>query len=130
MSKRILSLILALCMVGILCSFAHAEGVASLLHPYEETVQVTIMGIDEKDNAVVYDSSKHDRASANENAWIDAYKDLLNIEVTRIRRHRSAERQPEHDDGQRRAAGYHDREQGNVLCAGREWRAARCESRF
>ena len=84
MSKRILSLILALCMVGILCSFAHAEGVASLLHPYEETVQVTIMGIDEKDNAVVYDSSKHDRASANENAWIDAYRDLLNIEVTRI----------------------------------------------
>ena len=84
MSKRVLCLILALCMVGTLCSFAHAENVASLLHPYEETVQVTIMGTDEKDNAVVYDSSKHDRASANENAWIDAYKDLLNIEVTRI----------------------------------------------
>ena len=84
MSKRVLCLILALCMVGILCSFAHAEGIASLLHPYEETVQVTIMGTDEKDNATVYDSSKHDRASANENAWIDAYRDLLNIEVTRI----------------------------------------------
>lgn len=84
MSKRVLCLILALCMVGTLCSFAHAESVASLLHPYEETVQVTIMGTDEKDNATVYDSSKHDRASANENAWIDAYRDLLNIEVTRI----------------------------------------------
>ena len=31
------------------------------------------MGVDEKDSATIFDSSKHDRASANENAWIDAY---------------------------------------------------------
>jgi len=83
MTKRFLSLMAALCLLLTLAPAAVAEE-APVFNAYEETVSVTIMGKDEKDSATVYDSSKPDRASANENAWIDAYKKYLNIDVTRI----------------------------------------------
>ena len=83
MKKRILSLMAAVCLLLSLLPAAMAEE-TPVFNAYDETVSVTIMGRDEKDSATVYDSSKPDRASANENAWIDAYKKYLNIDVTRI----------------------------------------------
>lgn len=79
--KKILALLLMLAML-LSCSVAFAE--APTFNAYDEPVTITIMGVDEKDTATVYDSSKPDRASANENAWIDAYKQYLNIDVERI----------------------------------------------
>lgn len=83
MKKRILAILMAVCLLLSLAPMAMADTL-DLFNPYEETVTVTIMGTDEKDSATVYDSSKPDRASANENAWIDAYKEFLNVDVKRI----------------------------------------------
>ena len=83
--KKLICALLALIMVlscGA-CALAESE-VYQHIHPYEQTVFVTIMGTDDKDSVTVYDTSKPDRASANENAWIDAYKNYLNIDVKRI----------------------------------------------
>lgn len=79
--KKILALLLMLAML-LSCSVAFAE--APTFNAYDEPVTITIMGIDEKDSATVYDSSLPDRASANQNLWIDAYKQYLNIDVERI----------------------------------------------
>lgn len=79
--KKALAMLL---MLGLLLSYGMAGAEAPTFNAYEETVKVTIMGIDGKDSATVFDSSKPDRASANENAWIDAYMQYLNIDVERI----------------------------------------------
>lgn len=80
--KKVLALILTLSLL-LACGLARADQ-APVFNAYDETVSITVMGVDEKDNATIFDSSKHDRASANENAWIDAYKNYLNIDVKRI----------------------------------------------
>ena len=80
MKKTLLVLVLAFALL--VSSFAMAE--ERVFQKYDEPVQVTIMGIDEKDSACVFDSSVHAWAGVNENCWIDAYKDYLNVEVTRI----------------------------------------------
>lgn len=80
MKKTLLVLMLAFALL--VSSFAMAE--ERVFQKYDEPVQVTIMGIDEKDSACVFDSSVHAWAGVNENCWIDAYKDYLNVEVTRI----------------------------------------------
>ena len=80
--KKVLALILTLSLL-LACGLARADQ-APVFNAYDETVTITVMGVDEKDSATIYDSSKHDRASANENAWIDAYKNYLNIDVKRI----------------------------------------------
>ena len=80
--KKVLALILTLSLL-LACGLARADQ-APVFNAYDETVSITVMGVDEKDSATIFDSSKHDRASANENAWIDAYKNYLNIDVKRI----------------------------------------------
>lgn len=50
---------------------------------YEETIKISVLSQDSKDNATEYDSSNPARKSASENAWIDGYKEYLNIEVDR-----------------------------------------------
>ena len=85
MKRKILAVLLAAAMLIAVVPAALAEdGPEPYMHPYDEPLAVTIMGTDEKDSATTYDSSKPDRASANQNAWIDAYKQYLNIDVTRI----------------------------------------------
>ena len=85
MKRKILAVLLAAVMLIAVVPAALAEdGPEPYMHPYDEPLAVTIMGTDEKDSATTYDSSKPDRASANQNAWIDAYKQYLNIDVTRI----------------------------------------------
>ncbi len=84
MKKRLGALMLALVLMLTLLPAAFAEDALPTFNAYDETVAVTIMGVDEKDTATTYDSSKADRASANKNAWIDSYKEFLNVEVTRI----------------------------------------------
>lgn len=79
--KKTLALLLMLTML-LSCGVVYAEVPA--FNAYDEPVSITVMGTDEKDSAIVYDSSKPDRASANQNLWIDAYKQYLNIDVERI----------------------------------------------
>lgn len=84
MKRRLSALILALVLLLTMLPVATAEAEYPTFNAYDEPVSITIFGTDEKDTATVYDSTKPDRASANENAWIDAYKEFLNIDVTRI----------------------------------------------
>lgn len=84
MKKRLSTLALVLALLLTMLPAAIAEDEVPVFNAYDETVAITIMGVDEKDTATTYDSSMPDRASANENAWIDAYKEYLNIDVTRI----------------------------------------------
>ncbi len=73
---RFLSMLLLVALL--LCSAALAE---EDYHPFAETVDVSILGTV---NAVcVYDSANPARESANVNEWINAYKEYLNIDVTR-----------------------------------------------
>lgn len=81
LSAFILTLILLLTMLPVAVA---QEAEYPTFNAYEETVSVSIMSTDPKDSATTYDSTKPDRASANENAWIDSYKEFLNIDVERI----------------------------------------------
>ena len=81
MKKHMIAIAL---MIAILMMIPGTLAEGPTFNAYEETVSVSIMGVDEKDSITVYDSTKPDRASANENAWIDAYMNYLNIDVTRI----------------------------------------------
>ena len=75
--SRLAAMILALMM---LLSSAVAEGT---FFPYDEPVDVTVLAKMENVATLTYDSNNPARASANQNEWINAYKDYLNINVKR-----------------------------------------------
>ena len=81
--KKLLALSLALVMLCLTVSACFAEA-EDPYGRYDEPVHITILSTDFKTGTTAYDSSDPTRKSAEENAWIQAYKDYLNIEVERI----------------------------------------------
>ena len=81
--KKWTALLLAAVMLLTLLPLAFAEE-ADPFGKYAEPVSIGILTKDFKTGTTPYDSSNPARRSASENAWIDAYKSYLNIDVDRI----------------------------------------------
>lgn len=75
---RLLSLLMVLLMLPVISWAEEADPYGK----YEDTVELTFLGTDRGNKK--YDSTIPARKSAQENAWIDAYKEYLNIDLERI----------------------------------------------
>ena len=80
--KKLVTMILAMMLLCTSMIPAMAEN-TDPYGKYAEPVTITILSEDFKTGTTNYDSTNPERKSASENAWIDAYKDFLNIEVKR-----------------------------------------------
>lgn len=83
MSKKVMAFLLSLSLMLSLIAAGTAEE-ANPYGKYEEPVSITVLSEDFKTGTTNYDANDPARKSASENIWISAYKDYLNIDVSRI----------------------------------------------
>lgn len=81
--KKLVTLLLTVMLLTASLVPALAES-ADPYGKYDEPVTITILSKDFKVGTTNYDSTDPLRRSATENAWINAYKDFLNLDVQRI----------------------------------------------
>ena len=81
--KKIVALLLILAML-LPMAFAEEENTVESLYrwKYDEPVQISMLSLDR--TALTYDASDPARKSAQENCWVDAYREYLNIELNMI----------------------------------------------
>lgn len=80
--KKLVSLVLAVMLFA--TAFAMADEAA--FNAYEEPTALSVLSIDRvmTVSEISYDETDPRRIDANHNIWIDAYKNFLNLDVTRI----------------------------------------------